>query len=168
MSGQTISQYYETDHDRLDELFRNFQALKRTDFARAKEYFKEFKFGLQRHIIWEEEILFPAFEQKTGLTNGGPTEVMRREHRLIGQYLENIHAKVKEGDPESDIDDQMLLNTLFLHNQKEERILYPAIDRSLDDAEHKDVFTKMGSTPEERYAQCCAPVKSERDQAAGR
>jgi iron-sulfur cluster repair protein YtfE (RIC family) len=166
MDKQNISQYYETDHDRLDELFRNFQALKRTDYPRAKEYFREFKFGLQRHIVWEEEILFPLFEEKTGLKSGGPTEVMRREHRLIGQYLENIHAKVKVADPESDNDEQMLLNTLFLHNQKEEKILYPAIDRSLDPQEHEQVFTKMDGIPEERYARCCTPIDQEQKEAA--
>jgi regulator of cell morphogenesis and NO signaling len=51
----TIRTYYERDHDRLDELFTTFQRLKRSDFAKAKEAFKEFKVGLQRHIVWEEE-----------------------------------------------------------------------------------------------------------------
>ena len=27
---------------------------------------KEFKIGLQRHIVWEESVLFPRFEHKTG------------------------------------------------------------------------------------------------------
>lgn len=42
----TISTFYEQDHDRLDELFKTFQKFKRSDFAKAKEAFKEFKFGL--------------------------------------------------------------------------------------------------------------------------
>jgi iron-sulfur cluster repair protein YtfE (RIC family) len=91
MHQQPISIYYETDHDRLDDLFKNFQQLKRSDFSKAKQFFKEFKIGLQRHIIWEEEILFPLFEEKTGLKNGGPTEVMRLEHRQIKTHLETIH-----------------------------------------------------------------------------
>lgn len=155
MNHQTISTYYEQDHDRLDSLFKNFQQLKRTDFQKAKQFFKEFKFGLQRHIIWEEEILFPLFEQKTGMYSGGPTEVMRQEHRLIEKYLEAIHDKVRKQDPESEYDEQMLLNTLSMHNQKEEHILYPAIDRSLSEKERGEVFISMKNVPEERYAQCC-------------
>ena len=155
MNQETITHYYETDHDRLDELFKKFQALKRSDYPKAKEHFKEFKFGLQRHIVWEEEILFPLFEQKTGMTHGGPTEVMRQEHRLIGKYLEDIHQKVKIANPESDDDENMLLNTLSMHNQKEEQILYPAIDRSLVDNERERVFTTMKNTPEEKYKKCC-------------
>ena len=44
MSEQsTITAFFEQDHDRLDELFKTFQQLKRSDFPKAKESFKEFK-----------------------------------------------------------------------------------------------------------------------------
>jgi regulator of cell morphogenesis and NO signaling len=152
---ETISKFYEADHDRLDEAFKSFQTLKRSDYARAKEFFREFKFGLQRHIIWEEEILFPLFEEKTGMFQGGPTEVMRIEHRQIGEHLEAIHKKVKAADPNSDEEEKMLLAVLSVHNGKEENILYPAIDRAATDADRIAVFEKMESLPEERYAQCC-------------
>ena len=36
-----------------------------------KEAFKEFKLGLQRHIVWEEELLFPIWEEKTGMVEDG-------------------------------------------------------------------------------------------------
>ncbi|MBI4547577.1 MAG: hemerythrin domain-containing protein [Ignavibacteriae bacterium] len=157
MSTQTVTTYYESDHDRLDELFNKFQQLKRIDFPKAKEFFQEFKFGLQRHIVWEEEILFPLFEQKTGMYDQGPTEVMRQEHRLIKKYLEAMHEKVKACNPESNDEEQLLLNTLSMHNQKEEQILYPAIDHSLSDHERETVFTSMKTIPEERYWYCCTP-----------
>jgi regulator of cell morphogenesis and NO signaling len=150
-----IAAYYEDDHDRLDGIFKEFQRLKHNDFPQAKKFFKQFKIELQRHIVWEEEILFPLFEEKTGIASGGPTTMMRMEHRLIAQHLEAIHEKVRQADPNSDPEEQMLLNTLFEHNQKEEMILYPAIDRSLNDTERAGVFTSMANTPEERYHQCC-------------
>lgn len=145
-----VSAYYEDDHDRLDGLFRQFQQRKRSDFNAAKAFFKEFRFGLQRHIVWEEEILFPLFEKKTGLVQGGPAQVMRNEHRLIVKYLEEIHEKLNADNPNSDDEEQMLLNTLFAHNQKEEQVLYPAIDRALTERERADVFTTMQKLPEER------------------
>ena len=73
MSRKPSPHSYEQDHDRLDELFKTFQQLKRSDFPKAKEAFKEFKFGLQRHIVWEEDLLFPLWEKKTGMSEGGPT-----------------------------------------------------------------------------------------------
>lgn len=155
MIKESIKIYFEADHDRLDELFRNFQKLKRVDYPKAKGFFKEFKFGLQRHIVWEEEILFPLFEQKTGLIDNGPTQVMRIEHRQIGEYLEAIHKKVQKQDPDSDEEEQMLLSLLSVHNQKEENILYPAIDTVITDTERTAAFTAMNTLPEERYKTCC-------------
>ncbi len=156
MSEQkTISEFYEQDHDRLDELFKTFQQLKRSDFAKAKEAFKEFKFGLQRHIVWEEDLLFPLWEEKTGMSEGGPTFVMRSEHRQIGQQLEAIHEKVAEQNPDSDQEEQELLNLLGSHNMKEERVLYPSIDQVTSEEEREAVFRNMNNIPEERYKLCC-------------
>ena len=152
---KTITAFYEQDHDRLDELFKTFQKLKRTDFAKAKEAFKEFKVGLQRHIVWEEDILFPLWEKETGITEGGATSVMRTEHRQIGQHLEAIHQKVEDQNPESDQEEQALLNLLGSHNMKEERVLYPGIDRVTSAGEREAVFQNMKNIPEERYNLCC-------------
>jgi len=156
MSDQgTISAFFEEDHDRLDALFQSFQTLKRHNFLKAKEAFKEFKFGLQRHIVWEEDLLFPLWEEKTGMSGGGPTFVMRAEHREIGRQLEAIHSKVAEQNPESDGEEAALLNLLGSHNMKEERILYPSIDQVTTQEERETVFRSMERIPEERYRVCC-------------
>lgn len=156
MSEQkTISEFYEQDHDRLDELFKTFQKMKRSDFPKAKEAFKVFKFGLQRHIVWEEDVLFPLWEEKTGMSEGGPTFVMRAEHRQIGQQLEAVHDKVGDQNPDSDQEEQALLDLLGSHNMKEERVLYPAIDQLTSAEEREIVFRNMKNIPEERYKLCC-------------
>lgn len=153
-----VSKYYEDDHDRLDELFREFQRLKQSDFYRAKEFFEQFKFGLQRHIAWEEDILFPLFERVTGI-NSGPTYVMKLEHQEITQHLEAIHEKVVAGDPDSDGEEKKLVAILGLHNQKEEQILYPAIDRVISSKDVEKVFEEMRSTPEHRYLVACSHAR---------
>ncbi|HSE39257.1 MAG TPA: hemerythrin domain-containing protein [Acidobacteriota bacterium] len=156
VEATSISAYYEQDHNRLDELFANFQEWKRKDFLRAKELFVAFKFGLQRHIVWEEEVLFPLFEEATGLFNEGPTQVMRLEHRMIADKLELIHKKVQVKDPNSDVEERELLSILSSHNDKEEKILYPAIDQIAEQSgATNDVFKKMREIPEERYKTCC-------------
>ena len=152
MNGsRTISAYFEEDHDRLDELFTSFQSLKGSDFPGAKAAFEKFKIGLQRHIAWEEDVLFPLWEEKTGMSDGGPTFVMRAEHRQIGERLNAIHAQVAEGSPDSDPDEAALLQLLGAHNMKEERVLYPAIDQVTTPDECRDVFTKLDQIPVERY-----------------
>jgi regulator of cell morphogenesis and NO signaling len=156
LSGQkTITAFYEEDHDRLDELFKTFQMSKRSDFAKAKEAFKEFKVGLQRHIVWEEELLFPIWEEKTGMVEDGPTPMMRHEHSQIKQLLDAIHKKVEGNNLETDQDEQALLTLLGSHNRKEERALYPAIDNVTNAEERATVFSNMTSIPEDRYNACC-------------
>lgn len=143
MDQNKITLFYTDDHDQLDGYFKKFQELKRQVYPQAKENFIKFRFGLQRHIDWEEKILFPLFEEKTGMTYGGPTEVMRQEHRQIKAYLEEIYEKVQCQNPESDQEEQLLWNILKQHNYKEENILYPAIDRFVSDKERQDVFGNM-------------------------
>ena len=150
-----ISEYFEKDHDRLDDLFRSFQEWKAKDYPRAKENFVAFKFGLQRHIVWEEDILFPLFEKGSGVTQG-PTLVMRLEHRQIGECLEAVHKKVKNADPASDQEEKNLLEVLSAHNMKEEHVLYPAIDCLASAEDVRMVFDQMTAIPVERYERCCS------------
>ena len=110
---------------------------------------------MQRHIVWEEDILFPLWEKETGITEGGATSVMRAEHRQIEQQLEAIHQKVADQNPDSDQEEQGLLNLLGSHNMKEERVLYPGIDRVTSAGERETIFQSMKNIPEERYKLCC-------------
>lgn len=89
------------------------------------------------------------------MAEGGPTQVMRTEHRLIGDCLEAIHRKVLGQNPDSDKDEQRLLELLKSHNMKEERILYPSIDQVISDEERRVLYQAMKDIPEERYRVCC-------------
>jgi regulator of cell morphogenesis and NO signaling len=82
---------------------------------------------------------------------------MQNEHRQIGHLLESIHRKVQNSDPESDVEERMLVGLLGLHNQREEKILYPAIDRMTNRTEKHSAFSKMQNIPPERYEKCCHP-----------
>ncbi|MFI5361049.1 MAG: hemerythrin domain-containing protein [Elusimicrobiota bacterium] len=155
MTTSTITEQFAADHDRLDALFTDFQSLKRKDPAAAKEKFKAFLKGLTRHIVWEEDVLFPVFEKRTGMKDFGPTAVMRQEHRQIKGHLDAIHDKVRAADPNSDAAENALLDVLKAHNMKEEQMLYPAIDQGLDAAGLDAARKAMDAIPEERYACCC-------------
>jgi iron-sulfur cluster repair protein YtfE (RIC family) len=155
MNEPTVRAHFARDHDRLDGLLETYRRLKRVDHAKAKEAFKEFKTGLQRHILWEERILFPLFEEKTGMRDQGPTAVMRAEHREIGSRLEALHDKVRRQDTDSDGEEQGLVRALSAHNEKEEKVLYPAIDGLSSEEERAAAFQKMEELHEEAYRTCC-------------
>jgi hemerythrin superfamily protein len=48
-----------------------------------------------------------------------------------------------------------LVEILSAHNHKEENILYPAIDRLLNDEEKAAAFREMEELPAEAYEACC-------------
>ena len=147
MKAETISGYYAADHDRLDELFARYRSLKANEPMAARATFDEFRSGLQRHIAWEEDILFPVFESYTGMRHSGPTAVMRAEHRQIEHCLDVIGKGLHEGDGATDDDDARLLSILESHNFKEEQVLYPAIDHQVTTGERDEVFDRMARVP---------------------
>lgn len=150
-----ITNFMGQDHNRLEGLVTEFQATKGSDLGKAKHFFSEFKRGLQRHIVWEEEILFPLFEHRTGMEDRGPTAVMRTEHRQIKDFLEQIHDRIAKGETNTDEFERGLLTVLSAHNQKEETILYPWIDQSMSEQEAEETLARMREVPEEQYHHCC-------------
>ena len=138
-----VMEFMSKDHDRLDQLFSSFKAIKSEDFPQARRLFSEFKSRLTKHIRWEEELLFPRFEKESGLTGGGPTFVMKLEHRQIQSLLEKFNNKLLTGEAKTDVEDDELVGLLTSHNFKEEKILYPWIDRTLSEAERSEMIRKM-------------------------
>lgn len=126
-----IFEYMSHDHDRLDAIFEEF--CRESDAGKARELFLQFDTGLRAHIDWEEEILFPPFEDRSGMRNTGPTAVMRIEHQQIKQYLQTISETIGENDPGESVN--ALINLLTAHNKKEENILYPWMDQTLSEVE---------------------------------
>ena len=126
MSEQFIYSFFQADHKRLDILYENFKRAFIKDLEAAKQFFDKFRDELFQHIKWEEELLFPVFEMKTGMINRGPTAVMRKEHGLIKFLLDQIHSNFTINNIEQNISN--LDSVLREHNVKEEYILYPEMD----------------------------------------
>jgi uncharacterized protein (DUF2249 family) len=132
---RSVSRYLAWDHDRLDDILNRAMELGRGEqWEEAAALAAEFRIGLFRHIEIEEAILFKAFEEVTGMREGGPTEVMRHEHVDIKESVDGIlQASVDRSLDDLERNHANLLGVLIEHNMKEENILYPLTDRSLDE-----------------------------------
>ena len=83
------------------------------------------------------------------MSDGGPTFVMRHEHRRIEEELQAIDRNVREEKADDDQPEQALLALLAAHNLKEERVLYPAIDQVTTPEECRDILRKVQEIPED-------------------
>lgn len=156
MPTPTITQYFAQDHDQLDDMFNTFRTEKYRNYEKAKEAFNRFKQGLERHILREEELLFPLWEEKTGIAQGGPTFIMRGEHRHIGERVEALGRKVRNENPDTGAEEQALMVLLSAHNMKEEHVLYPSLDKLANDEERDELYENMDIASDRHSKVCCS------------
>jgi iron-sulfur cluster repair protein YtfE (RIC family) len=125
----SVTERLGADHGRLDFVLADVKRLLAAgQLARASARFAAFRDGLARHIAVEEEVLFPAFEGSAGLA--GPIHVMRAEHAEIRRLMAEVASSLADGAAGCRTTPLAALTArVFAHNGKEERILYPAMDR---------------------------------------
>jgi uncharacterized protein (DUF2249 family)/hemerythrin-like domain-containing protein len=133
------------DHDRLDTLEQEaFAARAAGEHQRGAATYALFARGLRRHIAFEEHVLFPEFEARTGFTpEQGPTAVMRAEHRQIEALVEQIARTI--GDPAASVGAlrQRLHEILGAHNMKEEQVVYPGTDQAMTPEERDELVRRI-------------------------
>jgi iron-sulfur cluster repair protein YtfE (RIC family) len=128
----SISAAMTRDHRACDERFAAAEsAASAGDWARAATELDAFRTAMERHFGLEEETLFPAFEQHTGMTTG-PTEVMRHEHAEMRGLFERLGEAAAARDADDFLGLAETLNLMMQqHNLKEEQVLYAMMDQSL-------------------------------------
>ena len=130
----SIKTFLLDDHRHCDDLFAAVeQAVAAADWARAASAFASLHSAMEQHFVAEEAILFPAFEQKTGMSRG-PTEVMRVEHDQMRELLNAALQALQAADADDYAGNaETLLIMMQQHNMKEEHVLYPMCDEHLAD-----------------------------------
>lgn len=127
-----IKKFMSQDHKDCDLLFASCEnAVNKGDWESATEIFESFIKAMDRHLGIEEQELFPAFEEETGIRTG-PTEMMRMEH----EQMRNLFTEMADALKTKHADDYLgtaetLLILMQQHNMKEEQILYNIMDQRL-------------------------------------
>jgi len=143
-SFESVTSYLGWDHHRIGVLLRAADdAVGENRFADATRDYDRFERGLLRHLRIEEELLFPVFEARSGMV-GGPTSVMRDEHRLVRRALGLMRSGVDAGDASVFRDGLRFFQSVMPdHNAKEEHILYPTLDGLLTGAERAALVARL-------------------------
>ena len=128
-----LASFFEQDHRDCDARWADVEELLDTeDIDTARPAWDKFDAGMRRHMAMEEEVLFPAFEEVTGMSGGGPTAMMRMEHQQMKGLLDQIAVAMDSGDSQEALDiGDTLLMLVQQHNVKEEGMLYPMSENVL-------------------------------------
>jgi hemerythrin-like domain-containing protein len=139
----TINEFMSQDHTRCDQAFVAAEdAVAKRDWAAGARHYEEFRHATEHHFGMEEEVLFPAFEERSGSTIG-PTRVMRMEHVQMRELFEQMAQALQGQNADAFLGlSETLLVMMQQHNMKEEQILYPMTDQVLA-AEREEVLDRM-------------------------
>ena len=127
-----ISQFMTQEHRECDSAFATTeQAIAEKNWEEAEKTFLAFSNDTLKHFKREEEVLFPAFESATGMTQG-PTQVMRYEHEQVRGLIGNMAKAIEAQDKDAALSlAESMMILLQQHNMKEEQMLYAMCDRQL-------------------------------------
>ena len=128
----SLSRFLTDEHQHCDDRFATTEnAVADADWTLAGSEFQCFFDDMQTHFSHEENVLFPAFEARTGM-RGGPTSVMREEHRQMNEMFAAMRDNLARRDGNGYLGlSETLLMLMRQHNLKEENILYPMADQAL-------------------------------------
>jgi hemerythrin-like domain-containing protein len=133
------------EHRRLDQLWDETQeALANDSSPKLLARLEAFEQTLRQHIADEEEVLFPCFEERTGMRPGGPTVVMRMEHRQMEALLRELMLTISEGSDSFHVFERVNAFSALMdgHDKKEEGVLYPMMERAFGGAERRALLAK--------------------------
>jgi len=127
-----LKEFMTTDHRACDDTFAAMeQKANNYGVAAAKDMYEKMAEEMEHHFQMEERVLFPAFEEKTGMRQG-PTQMMRMEHEQMRQLIKDVGEAVSNDNKDRFFG---LTETMMImvqqHNMKEEQMLYTMVQQHM-------------------------------------
>jgi len=129
-----IQDLMQKDHERLDQLLLESKAAVEVQaWQQAAELFQRFRQGIvSSHMVIEEDLLFPAFEQWCKEEQSPLTALLRKGHQDLRVFFAEMAEALEQQDVEEFVE---LFGTVSIilhqHDSKEESELYPSLDKAL-------------------------------------
>ena len=140
-----IKTFLTEDHRACDEYFSEMEnSANEGTLSDGAEVYKKFADATEHYFQMEERVMFPAFEQKTGMTQG-PTEMMRMEHQQLRSLIKQLGEAIENDDRTKffGLTETMMI-MLQQHNMKEEQMLYTMAQQHLS-ADADQIIAMMES-----------------------
>ena len=140
-------------HRELDELFFRHQvSLLDYNFRTAFERLREYESALLAHMRDEEEVLLPVYAERVTPERGGRVDFFLLEHEKMRKHLAHFREQLPRlyALPEPSraliklLDQETTYKHLVEHHdEREERHLYPALERVTTDEERADLLSRL-------------------------
>jgi hemerythrin-like domain-containing protein len=146
----TITELFEEDHRRLDELAADMRRTARVDAMHAIVIANLFTWGLRRHMNIEETIILPMHEARTRYA--AMANFAHDQHRAILSYIERLEREADALRLQADrglatgrlLDAEAgLAAILAQHNQTEEQELFPLLDHTMRPATRASLLRQI-------------------------
>ena len=135
-------------HEQLRKLLNAHQeALVCGDRYSARATFERYASAMRAHLQAEDDVLLPRYRELVKAEPGGGAELLDAEHRKVTLFLNAMEDDLAEcaDDPIDPaqrvhwIEEQARFKHLLEHHhQREENVLFPALDAVLEDDEKAD------------------------------
>jgi len=126
-------------HQELDDLFFRHQvAVLQCDGPKARDLLAAFERGSAVHMREENEILLPLYRERAASIRGGDTAVFLGEHDKMAEWLGRLKLRLARFPPAGPLpkdvlelldDEAHFKKFLEHHTLREDRILYPELER---------------------------------------
>lgn len=147
LRARSVAEFLIWDHDRLDRLLDEVnQNIAEGDWDRACTRIRQFRTGLFHHADQEDNVLWTAIGELSD-EHYDLIQTMKDDHREFKDWVnEMVNAVEAHSRTEFENANANLLGVMVEHNMKEENVLYPFLDRRLDDSTRGQLIRRfMGS-----------------------
>ena len=147
MGKRLVTDFFRHDHDRLEQLFEEFCEARATGSQPAGDCFRQLQRAMERHLDWEDRLMFPLYESRAGPAGQLPIAAMRAEHEELHKLLATLQRLLAGPDSAVEPILPQLRCGMEMHHAREEAIVYGLIDDDLNDADRAQLFARLDAWP---------------------
>lgn len=143
-------------HEELLEIFLQHQyALRRLEWDVASRLLDEHEKKLLAHIRAEEELMIPVYAERCEIPKGGGVELFLGEHAKLREFVEVLKDALQQVASSKESEklviqlfdrEAMYKRLLGHHDLREEKYLYPLLDKATTGEEREEIFKKLLQT----------------------
>ncbi|CAF4890698.1 unnamed protein product, partial [Rotaria sp. Silwood1] len=126
---QSISTLVKIDHADVKQAYQNY-VLAEGNLDEQKRWSNEFRWGLARHSVAEELVVYPAFEKYLGAEGKQIAHQDRAEHQELKELLKKLET-ISVSDPSYRVTFDKLVGFLTSHITGEEQNDYPKLENAI-------------------------------------